>query len=624
MILTNCNCGEKVNCGCVLSFSNYIQDSISVLDVGTLEGGNCSFDEYVIDWYRDGEHALVSGYGSDPGIEAYHPFTGEAAIPVPGGTWIPVLRYVIFQGTTEKVFNKPVQCKKWCKFDSSNLPTITISSLYCGLIGTGVNTPSSYYDYKIAYKTTQDYSLAARKVFFTLDSDAYYFAFYFAAYVVADRLKIFHSSDLNTPLVDIIVGTEQTTHDVESVPKQLDISDVKQFIVLPEYTAGDYLVIEITPSVISSNTSTEWDLNLKCLPQSTHFEVNSFNDSIRAWDEDTWTLTFDAVNCEFILSWEHRLSVAKWATTYLDRYAGGSWTAYHVSVNNNQVSADDNYASASMGNRTTGSYGSKIDSNANINLSKLGNVLTIQCNNQTDYNDLKAGYTNLMSGTWFSDWVDDNTKIEYYRYWQVNWRIAPVQCGDNETYKILYIFIDSDFVWDDVNLKVTITLKSISNGLSDTVPCSTVSSSAATYVGYINNTYNAADYSIDTMCRYTYPFGAGAWKTINVTTSSSYWIWYYYWLDYEYSCGLPLSGTWGAAYPNRFMFTITYLLYVVTASKDEFGSFTEDPQENFQVWARWNAKTGGGANSTNILIYEIENGIETTKLSWEDYINALP
>ena len=105
MIITNCNCGKKLACGCTLSFSSYIANPVSVLDVGTLQGGTCTFSEYVIDWFRDGAFYLTTGVGNAPDISAYHPFTGAAAIPVAGGTYVPVLRYVVLTGQTTKIFS---------------------------------------------------------------------------------------------------------------------------------------------------------------------------------------------------------------------------------------------------------------------------------------------------------------------------------------------------------------------------------------------------------------------------------------------------------------------------------------------------------------------------------------
>lgn len=84
--ITNSVCGEEIDCECVVSFDYYEENSVSVLSVGELLGTPCVLEEYVIDWFRNGEHAMVSGKGSDPDIQTFHPFVGIEAVPVLAGT----------------------------------------------------------------------------------------------------------------------------------------------------------------------------------------------------------------------------------------------------------------------------------------------------------------------------------------------------------------------------------------------------------------------------------------------------------------------------------------------------------------------------------------------------------
>ena len=103
-MITNCNCAIEIDCGCTVAFDTYSDNLYSALSVGNLVGGGCTLDAYVIDWFRDGTHAMTSGKGV-AGLDAYHPFTDGAAIPVQAGVWTPVLRYVVMEG--EMVFPCP-------------------------------------------------------------------------------------------------------------------------------------------------------------------------------------------------------------------------------------------------------------------------------------------------------------------------------------------------------------------------------------------------------------------------------------------------------------------------------------------------------------------------------------
>ena len=234
MILTNCNCGEKLDCGCTLSFSSYISNPVSVLDIGSLIGGTCSLDAYVIDWYRNGEFYITSGEGGDDDINAFHPFTGTGAIPVPGGTYVPVLRYVVLSGQSTKLFPDKKECSNWCDF-TNNLPeVIVVESLDCGKTNI-----SGDYQYQMNYVSTQDYSLATRTLNWNLASDTKYFAFRFQAYTIADKIEIFKNEE-TTPIMAWIAGSHLNSNDISTMPYEIK-GEVIQVLVMDTYTTGDYL-----------------------------------------------------------------------------------------------------------------------------------------------------------------------------------------------------------------------------------------------------------------------------------------------------------------------------------------------------------------------------------------------
>ncbi len=623
MILTNCNCGEKVACGCgTLSFDTYVGSSTSVLNVGNLVSSNgCVLDEYVIDWYRNGVHALVTGKGYDPDIEAFHPMTGNAATPVIGGTYTAVVRYIVVGGV--QIFLEPKACKKWCEI-IQNLPTITVSSVYCGLVGTGSTAASTGYDYRIYYKKELDYSLAARRVMFDLNETSVYFAFYFYAYSVADRLKIFHKSDLVNPLVDIIVGSDLPSHKWDDDPKEIDVLGVKQFISLPAYSAGDYLILEITPSVKTGNVNTEWYVDLKCLTSSTVFETNIFNDDLRKWITGGFNLTWDSVNCRFVWTVKFRNSIEIDEPANLNLYAGGRLSNGLFSVVNNDTFTDYQNYSVSAGTSNGGvGNGTKMSLNGNATITKTGNIVTIQCDDQSAYDSMKDGVLSLYGSTrsWVTGWENDPTKLTYYRWTQISWITTSTGCGDGEVAKTIYIFFDSVFSWDDANKTVSISLKTISNQLIyNGTACDQVIEKIDDYVGRINGSYNEADFTRTTKCMWQRPISSGNYVYISLP-STTLFMYQLVSLGYKYSCPLALNGTWGIR-QTAWEWVNFYFLMYITATRDSTGAWTQDPLENFKVEARWNPKDGTGSPYT--IVYQKVNGVVTINLSWEDFWNAMP
>ena len=623
MILTNCNCAEKIDCGCTVGFDSYESESISVLSVGNLIGGDCTFDEYVIDWYRDGEHALVSGVGNDPDIEAFHPFLGVESIPVIAGTYVPVIRYVIIAG--EVIFGTNKKCRKWCEdlLGLPNIIVITVLPIECGLVGTDYQQASTYYDFKLSYNTSQNWALASRKVKFVLDETAKYFAFAFRAYIVSDQIKIYHSNDLNTPIANYVVGDELVDN-WESDPPYIRATQYTWFkvpVILPEYTPGAYLIIEILPAVITANPNTNWDLEMVCLDSSYVFECDFIPESQRVFDPDTIEMVWNSAACRFEATFEF---AAPWPVssyfTNLFRYSGlghssgGSVLVYGIRAGvsaTHQTQVSQSFAFQQGFNTKVSSYG-------DIYLSKIGLAYVIECDDINDFNEIKASYEYLMSSNFYTNWVDDNTEIAYYRYFYVRWITTSEGCGDNESLLYLRIFIDSNFDFNSSTKTITITTKTISNGLTTSGDsCNTVYSNVSSiFVTPINQTANRTDFSASlTKCRYSAPFGYGVFAVIGTTFPFAEGHFAY---RFESKYNPPCEIDFGFKKTGVGYFAEAFYLNLrITASLDANGDWIDNPLENYEVQTLID-KYGNNLTPPYPVVYKKVNGVVTVSKSLDD------
>ena len=620
-----CDCSEKVICDCgTLSFSSYVSPSDSLLNVGNLIASNCILDEYVIDWYVDGIKMLVTGKGTDPDIQTLHPFTGDAAIPVVGGLWIPVVRYITVAG--QDIYTTNIKCRKWCDMIIS-LPQITVNSIYCGFKGTGVNLPSVYYDFKIKYRYTQDWSLASRTIRYDLNSSSIHFAYFFTAYNVADRIKIFHSNDLNNPLTDVIVGNTGVVKQTTTMPYGVKSSSYKQIIALPEYTAGSYLIIQILPSVISGGIATDWDLEMKCLDSGYVIEYDFVSQACWQWDTDSFDFFYDTAACIFKCRIKIGCSQNQNFSLNVTKYGGMTFAEYYA------LSGDifilDIASTTNIGSGTyqkTG-YSTKTATYGDYSLKKEGDVYTFTCANVLDYNDIKSGFDYLMASAWVSGFINDSTKKEYYRYYRFYHYNSPLFCGqDGETTWVLYFHLSSVVTFDPVNLIVTITCAQITCDYPVSPdPCNRIKSSICSLVANLESTRTRADFNHPTKCRYKYPLGGG-WYFSSISLPNIY--------DFNgpsfnfanNKC-LPLPMTdpaWHVGVTYYQFYVSSFRINITAERNSTTGEWITDPLENFTLYWMINPNTGTLLNGTIYKIWEKVNNVETVRLTWEDFINGLP
>ena len=617
MRLNNCNCGERIDCGCTVSFDSYQANSVSVLSVGNLIGGSCTFDAYVIDWYVDGQRALVSGKGNDPAIQAHHPFIGSAAIPVIGGTWVPKIRYVVIGG--EIIYNGYRKCDRWC--DSlGGLPSMNVSSLGCGMRNLPTN---NLYDYRLTYNTSQDFSLASRTIRFDLPNDqsALYFAFNFIGYDVSDQVDIFFK-DSETPLTSWIVGTRFTTNWWQSMPyRRNTTAGHKVAIALPEYQPGDYLIIKVTPSVMEQNYNTNWQLDLKCLGNSYVFACDYFtlaHKTITSLD-----LVHDVANCRYQLraslqepagNWNQAAHPFYWMVQY-GGYGGLGHNTGQIDHINGVGMINLSY-SKTLQNRVWSINGYSVweDSYGAINVTKSGNVVTFVFSDNRDYQLYLNNYQYLQSTALFTDYSPDPLSVKHYRYIQMTHRMAPFGCGDAYTTNSFSFHVTSSVVFSGGNT-LTVTIANVANGYPQE-ECNNAWSNIQSQINSLQSSINQADYSGVTYCRPVAPIGysAGYESVLNnpmITYASGSSVSAYSSLTVPCQ-SMPNFCDWTS--PNNFwLFTFFYLRVTITAARDVDNNFLEDPRENFEVYSMLN-ENGCYVNSNQRLLYKKVNGVEVTNI----------
>ncbi|OQB81378.1 MAG: hypothetical protein BWX87_00643 [Bacteroidetes bacterium ADurb.Bin123] len=632
MILTNCLCPIKVECDCGrLEFDYYNAEAVSVLEIGNLInlkvgelGGECELDGYVIDWYIDGEKALVTGVGDDPDIQAFHPFVGEAAIPVIGGTYTPVVRYIIWEG--KKIFPTPKNCQYWCKLEI-DLPLIEVARLNCS----STNISGSY-QYRLTYSSTDPQSLPGRMIAWDLPSDLSikYFAIQFTGYDIADQIDVYFRND--QLLTSWIIGRD-AGFEFNSMPYEDSTIFEKKFVIeLPEYEEGDFLKIVISPAVIAKIPQTNWRVDFKCLNDSKGFDCDFIPDFLREIDLSSWSFIFSEENCrrEFrvnmvnpIPNWIHPASDHYWF--YLYAGMGNAFHSQSIGYSFSNPVAGVNLAhKKSMSDIIYASYGFNLRyaSVGNVNLTKSGGVYTWTFDEADDYNDVLGNYNAILASTaWSGREMSDSSNPNYYTYLYWEWRARPANCGDTEfTQFSLYFHHLSTIVFNDTDDKYTLTITpyAITNDYGDE-SCNDLVTYIDGLVRDLNFTIYRSDLNQDSLCFEHKMFCycrrlTGVVNNIAQNNSAGFSV---VARGYTAPC-LPLNGTCVLSTALWYKY-IWYLGVDITLTKDpETGDFPRDsegeyerePCENFILYS-WIGEDGCQVSRANrIKLLEIEDGVQ--------------
>lgn len=614
-MINNCNCPEKVECGCTLSFSSYVTPSVSVLDVGTLVSSGCTIIDYVIDWYRNGEWYMTtaSSYAVYPEADGFHPFTGTGALPVIGGTYTAKVRFVVIGG--EIIFAEPKPCQKWCDMPLT-LPPIIVSSLSCASVNQTGN-----YQYSINYLSSQDYSLASRLFTVELDSNIKQFGWYFLGKTIADRIEIYHSRT-GEKLADWVVGSELPHSNFTDFPHLGGwMTDEKGFFNLPKYQDGDSLTIKITPNYLGNSSNTEWTFSYKCLAT----EITGPSGIVKAsreYDIDTMEMYWDAAQCSFIFRCQFvgAFPVVSQAFYNYSGLAASAVNCFHSSAGNYYGGRLYYAIGATYVYRTT--YLTK-QTTSGITINKTGNIYTITFLEESKYLTAKSNYATLKASTHYTGWNSDPTNINYYRFFYFYWGQTAISCGDNEVRNSYYFFIRDDVTFDDVLQKATITAQNITNQLPADGDCMDVKSYVNAYLSYVARDYGLADFSMTSKCFYTEMFqlyfcftGISLPRTYTLNTCG--YAYFAYGIDLDPYGIVSAENGWciytgdvDSSYRNYF-YMFAWQLYI-TATRDEYGNWITDPEKNWYVMET----TYTPCWSSTRKIFEMVDGIVTYKRYWD-------
>lgn len=455
-----------------LEFSN-LSPQVGHIKLDYLTSSVAVVGDYVIDWYMDGTLRFTSAT-ADAGITNYiaHPFSGTLGLPVPGGVYTPVIRWVEVNGIRyTSQYDEPGT------YDPSLidcLDDVYAEDYTCDNGGVYGN-----YSHSVSYNyvTASIYETATRELTMDLDVSTDYIPWSFTANSVYDVLSIYYVHNGVETLVE-----EWTVGDgVAGALNPFDIGNhhigQSSFYKIADFrpysiVAGDKVKFVITPSL----SITDWEIRWKCLDDIRDVAGNLVdpceplsNDWQTIDQTQTLTISWDAVNSRYVLpidavSAQVTNDITKYTYDMYDRSGGSMWST--------QTSAfvywsKTHYMFANFNTTYSWTYKSTYDTGChsfadNITYSKVGNTLTFSAISSTDYTYLKNMFTVVLSNAAIADYSADGTNIKHYKLADIygaSYLTCPTDpSGLVATFPAIYTAYDlSNVVYDDVNKTITIT-----------------------------------------------------------------------------------------------------------------------------------------------------------------------
>lgn len=591
---------------CNVRFVFTQQNAVGVLVAGNVIsfGSTCTVGEYVIDWYFNSTSnpvEFVTGSPGAPGIDQAHPLVGTTARPVLGGTWIPVIRYIVLNGT--KYYSSdpdPVDGQ----YDPSLLnclDEIVVQNINC----TNSNfVPNPFNPSLIGYTHQFEYQIpsavpgdASKTLRFDISPTTNYLAFFFTTGAISDRITFTYVSGLTqTTIGDFAVGQDIPANNPLSVPVEIDSGGFKHVLDLTgiTYQPGDYIIIDITAGYINPlSTNTSWTLYLACL--------ETFDDTIPArvgLDSCSAVMTYNPANCTYIAYIDPLPGYNNLIGTDIQKYylliGGGDYDPpFEVSIP----------IQSNCGTTSNAFYGCVVRPSS-WTITKSGNIFTIQFADSTQYNDWLAAYNSATSfiNTHNGGWTSDVTDIDYYRYYDFVVRTGVTQCGDLGTTFNITFHKTSTFTFDSGTNTLTIVgqsgVSNVGKYVAPIDPACTNCDDSFPYYNFAQQTLNRPDGVLlstpveqDRINAQVYQLG-----TFQLTGQQSA------------SYILPLN-TLGIPTTNfcQLPTFLRYFLYGIQVTITDLA----DPINNFEVYNMINVVTNC-FGTTGTLIYKIDNGIVTT------------
>lgn len=470
---------------CNLYLTLFAQNVVGKLSVGVIASNNCTVGNYVIDWYLDsvspGNLQFTTGKGPDTDIEVQHPFTGNAAIPVIGGVYIPIIRYIYLNGILYAPDTYPGAIVS--PDLEACLPEITVVNPSCDNGGIG------QYAHTFSYTANTNFNNATRALHFDYTIDDLYLAYGFTGYTVSDRITITHVDALavETVLEDAAIGNDINVTNYAVTPKLVkEQGTAKGIVELPPYVLGSYIKIEITPSYLQPlNQNTSWQLFLKCLE-----------------DFDCTCTDLGIVTDEFVSCIDGGCA----DNIFVEDPLICNYDFNYVGVMPNQLNTTHTISNTTTCNSTVqpNVVGSCINMNGTLNITKVGNLMTFDFTDSVDYLAFKNSYFALPNTANCSS----PTSLDYYRMVVGNIRVSGTVCGDSQSFYYPAFHQCNTPAFNDTNFTIIWTFGLPLTDQYAPAACNTCNNATGAVVGQINSTINAPNgvINITTRIRDTNPF----------------------------------------------------------------------------------------------------------------------
>lgn len=468
------------DCNLYLTLIN--QNIVGKLSVGNLASNGCTVGNYVIDWYLDSVSPsnlqFTTGKGPDTDIEVQHPFTGNSAIPVIGGVYIPIIRYVYLNNI---LYSSDTYPEAIISPDLETcLPEITVVDPSCD------NGGIAQYSHNFSYIANTNFSNATRTLKFNYTIDDLYLAYQFKGFTVSDRIKITHINALavETVLEDVVIGNDINITNYLVTPKLVkELNYVKGIVEFPTFVAGSYVRIEITPSYLQpSNQNTSWELGLKCLEDfdCTCSDIGVINinniDCVDGGCSDTIFVSEPLV-CSYDLNYIGTLQ-----QQITSQHSYSSTFQCNLSILNNPISC--------------------VQLDGILTLTHTATQLIYSFSSNVDYLIFKTAYFALPSPTN----CNNPTSLDYYKIVRGNIRISQTTCGDSQSFYYPAFHQCNIPVFNDSLRTITwSTTLSITNQYP-IVPCVTCGGTIDSFISQINSTNAPISFVQTTRVRDTNPF----------------------------------------------------------------------------------------------------------------------
>lgn len=591
-----------------IRFQTASNNLIGLITVGNVIGTGVTVTNYVIEWRLNsiyGPIQLITGIGSDPVIQSFHPIVSE---PVPGGTYYAVIRYIDIDGIR---YSPYVMQGQYSPDLMTCLGTINVVTMNCS------NGSSSTYSHTISYvNTLQPENNASRSLRFNLNTDGTTtkFAYQFVGFTVADRITVnyVHISDEANPIVldDWVVGSNATTNYTSS-PKVLGsgTTTLKNVLDLTgqSFQSGDYLLFNVTPRYFEpTQLNTNWTLSLKCLSDS-QFTCSGGNTNMRTLDPSTVTATWNASLCQWEFSWynmeQYIWPVSQYTYMQMSLYSSTNGQ-YDYTTGKNKLVLLQNTTSYNQYINFTGTCALSV---GNINIVKSGTSLVYTFGNSTDYTFYKNKYNTLSINPDMMSYTSDDTSINHYKYLFIDMRIAA-NCGDAVTDKLFYTHWSSPVAFDDGLKTMSITLTNVSNGYPD-ASCNQTHATINNNNSQVASSISMSDFNADTSSYLQYGFaGLSVVQTVNyqteITSPSKGFV----------APSVPSPVFLNGCHPSDWTDISAYvggtnmtMGYVVMYNTVKITDVT-DPSNNFRITRFFDTSTGDKL-STGVIIYEASLGV---------------